>query len=154
MFAGIGVGDIIDGDFVIIPGRVGHFGEFHAIKTLSHREDAVTDGIKGKILTHLGFVEIIFFLTHFLGVVVIVPGSYLEVAAVFVDYCLHLCNFFVDFLDDRAPYLKQKIFRAVDRLGHHVVGHVCAETVKSEQLRFLGTCLKNLADDRVVIIFA
>ncbi len=124
MFAGLGVGDVIDGHFVVIFWSVGHLGEFHAVEFFSHGKDAVAHRVECKVFAHFRFVKVIFFLTYFFGIVIIVPGCDLEASVVLVDDGLHLGHFLFDFLDCGSPDLHEQRLGIVDSLGHDIVCHV------------------------------
>ena len=78
------------------------------------------------------FVKIVFLFAYLFGVIVVVPGCNLEVAAFVVDYLLHLGHFLMYALDGGTPYLHQQVFGGVDGLGHDVVGHVRAEVGEAQ----------------------
>ena len=154
MLAGGGVGYIIDCDFGIVFGSVGHFGEFHAIELFGHGEDTVAYGVDSEVFAHFALVEVIFFLTYFLGVIIVIPGCDFEVLAFAVDNSLHFGYFVFNTCHSRLPDLHEKIFGVGDGLGHYIVGHVRTVVFEAEELGFFCAGLKDLVDYRKVVVFA
>ncbi len=114
------VGHVVDLNVWMIDWCVGNLLECQSVKAVGHREDALAHVVDREICAHIVFVEVELLLFHLLGIVVIVPSSDFEVAAVVVDIRLHISDFLFRFLHCWLPNLHQQILSSLHCLRHHV----------------------------------
>ena len=154
MFAGGGIGHVVDGHFGVVFGSIGHFSEFDAVETLCHSEYAFAHRVDGEVGADLVFVEVEFLAAYFLGVVIVVPGFDCYACVFAVGELLHFRNLGLYAGHGRTPDLHEQVFGGSDGLGHDIAGHVGAVVLESQKRGFFSTHLQDAADYRQVVVFA
>ncbi len=117
-------------------------------------EDALAQLLELQVWFDFVLVQIEFRLAHFLHVVTIIPWFDLDLRAFLVGERLHVCNFLVDARDRRLPNGFHQLHRLFRSFCHRILETPVRVCRVAEQLRAFGAQLKNLGDDRVVVVFA
>ena len=142
----LGIFHVVNGNFGVILGSIGHLGECDAVEAVCHSENSLHHVLKLEVWANIVLAEVEFLLLHLLGIVIVVPGCNLEVATLLVHVSLHIGDFLLHLGYSRTPYLIEQILGILHFLCHHVVHLVGCKRLETEQFCLLGAKLKQAVD--------